>query len=1049
MCGLCGTELPAHFKFCSECGTAVASSPTPAEYKQVTVLFADVVHSMDIAATVGAERLREIMADLADRCAAVVQHYGSALTQFTGDGIMAVFGAPVALEDHAVRACLAALDVQQEAARLAVDVNERDGIELCLRVGLNSGEVIAGGIGSGHFGYSAIGEQVGMAQRMESVAPPGGIMLSTSTARLVEGAAALGKLELVQIKGSRQPVPARQLLAMTDRHHATRRAETSLVGRCSEMAAATGWFRRATRGHGSVVGVVGSPGIGKSRLVRDVVAIARRHQVEVFTTFCESHASDIPFHVVAQLLRATIGIEGLSGQIARHRVRKRLPDADPEDLLLIDDLLSIADAAMRPPKIDPDSRRQRLTALVNAALLARTVPTVFVIEDAHWIDEVSESLLAEFLSVTPQTPSLVLVTYRPGYVGALARFPDQQTIALSPLSDTETKALVSALLGADPSVGVLGEKIAARAAGNPFFAEELVRELAERGTLFGNRGAYLSSAEVDEVQVPATLQSAIAARIDRLDPKAKRTLGAAAVLGARFTADLLQALGIDPLLEDLIEAELIDQMGFTEPPEYVFHHPLIRTVAYASQLKSDRAELHRRAAGAIESGVPEAVDENAALIAEHLQAAGELSASYDWHMRAATWSTNRDLAAARVSWERARRIADLLPIEDPDQLSKRIAPRTMLCATDIQVRTIEESRTRFAELQELCRSAGDSTSLAIGMSALAGELCFAGRVREAAQLSSQQMELLESIGDITSTMVLSAIAFINWLRVGEFGEILRWSQSIVDVADGDPTKGAGFGVGSPLAIALAWRGTARWCLGQNGWRQDLHDAVAMARNSNVDTRAPIVAWSYGFAMHYGVLRANDSAVREALQNAQQASDGHNMDLITYTLAVSLLNQNAPADRSRGLKLMLQARDIWQRDRAVFLIPVTDVWVGRETARCGNHDAGIAAMREAVDELHRAGNLFYGIWASSVLVETLLERGASGDLADAEQELHRLAGLRSDQGSAMREITLLRLHALVAGARGAHAHYLSLRERYRDMAKTLGFEGHIAWAEAMP
>src|ERR1700730_10461603 len=190
-CRTCGTEPLENAQFCHGCGSPVQDGDARAEYKQVTVLFADVVHSMDIAASVGAERLREIMADLADRCAAVVQRYGSTVAQWTGDGIMAVFGAPIALEDHAVRACLAALGLQEEATRLAVDVGERDGIDLRLRVGLNSGEVIAGGFGLGPFGYATVGEQVGMAQRMESVAPPGGVMLSASTARLVEGAASL------------------------------------------------------------------------------------------------------------------------------------------------------------------------------------------------------------------------------------------------------------------------------------------------------------------------------------------------------------------------------------------------------------------------------------------------------------------------------------------------------------------------------------------------------------------------------------------------------------------------------------------------------------------------------------------------------------------------------------------------------------------------------------------------------------------------------------------------------------------------------------------
>ena len=372
----------------------------------MTVLFADVVHSMDIAAAVGPERLREMMAKLVDRAAMVVERFGGTVDKFTGDGIMAVFGAPVALEDHAVRACLAALGVQEETKRLAVDVRERDGVELELRVGLNSGEVIAGEIGSGALGYTAIGEQVGMAQRMESLAPPGGVMLGPSTAGLVEGAATLGDGELLPIKGADKPVPGRRLLGMAERA-AVRRAESNLVGRRWEMSATESLLDRAVEGHGAVVGVVGSPGIGKSRMVREVSAMAATRRVDVFTAFCESHTSQVPFHVVARLLRAATGVEGLDPQAARDRVRDRVPDADPEDLLLLHDLLGIADPNAPSPAIDPDARRRRLTALVNADSLARESPAVYVVEDVHWIDEVSESMLADFLTVIPQTPSLV------------------------------------------------------------------------------------------------------------------------------------------------------------------------------------------------------------------------------------------------------------------------------------------------------------------------------------------------------------------------------------------------------------------------------------------------------------------------------------------------------------------------------------------------------------------------------------------------------------------------------------------------------------------
>jgi class 3 adenylate cyclase len=872
-CGSCGAELNETAKFCSECGAAVSAGPPQAEYKQVTVLFADVVHSMDISATVGPERLREIMTELVERSGDVVRRYGGTVDKFTGDGIMAVFGAPLALEDHAVRACLAALSIQQEAKRLAAEVQDRDGVDLQLRVGLNSGQVIAGEIGSGSFGYTTIGDQVGMAQRMESVAPPGGVMLSASTARLVEGAATLGDPGLVQIKGAEEPVPAQRLLGMEEQHRGVRRAEPNLVGRQWEMSAIESLLDRAVDGQGAVVGVVGSPGIGKSRLVREVAALARRRGVDVFTTYCESHTSQVPFHAVAQLSRTATGVEGLDGQTDRDRVRNLVPDADPEDVRLLDDLLGIADPDVALPKIDPDARRRRLTALVNAASLARETPAVYVVEDAHWIDEVSESMLADFFTVIPQTPSLVLATYRPEYEGALARLHGAQTIALAPLSDSETAALVSGLLGPDPSNAALGQRIAERAAGNPFFAAEIVSELAERGVLQGKSGAYISTSEVSEVSVPVTLQATIAARIDRLDPKAKRTLSAAAVIGSRFSPDLLETLGIDPVLQDLVSGEFIDQITFTRQPEYVFHHPLIRTVAYESQLKSDRAELHRRVAAAIESRDPTAAEENAALIAEHLEAAGDLHAAYGWHMRAATWATNRDIAAARLSWERARRIADTVPADDPNRAAMRIAPRTMLCGIAWRVH-LDVAGARFEELRELCAAAGDKASLAIGMAGLVLDHAFRARLREASRLASEAWALAESIGDPTLTVGLSFALIFAKHQSAEYSDVLRWSQRVIDLADGDPSKG-NFMIGSPLAFALTTRAYARFCLGHPGWGDDLHHGLAMARSADPLSHAAVVTYVYFAGTPFGVLRPDDSAVREiedALRIAERSSD---------------------------------------------------------------------------------------------------------------------------------------------------------------------------------
>ncbi|MDT5097838.1 MAG: hypothetical protein QOC76_1575, partial [Mycobacterium sp.] len=875
---------------------------------------------------------------------------------------------------------------------------------------------------------------------------------SASTARLVDSSAALGEAELVQIKGADEPVPAHRLLGIGDRHRSVGRAESNLVGRRWEMSAVEGLLDCAVDGRGAVVGVVGPPGIGKSRLVREVAAMARQRGVEVFITFCESHASQVPFHVVARLLRAATGVEGLGVQAARNRLRDRVSDADPEDLLLLYDLLGIGDPDAVLPRIDPDARRRRLTALVNAASLARETPALYIIEDAHWIDEVSESMLADFFTVIPQTPSLVLVTYRPEYRGPLTQLPGAQTVALAPLSDSETAALVSELVGPDPSVRKLGQTIVDRAAGNPFFAEEMVRELAERGVLRGERGAYISTAEAAEVSVPATLHATIAARIDRLDPKAKRTLSAAAVVGSRFGLDQLTVLGTEPVVGDLVAAQLIDQVRFTRHAEYVFHHPLIRAVAYESQLKSDRAELHRRLAAAIEAREPDSADQNAALIAEHLEAAGDRHAAFGWHMRAAAWATNRDIAAARLSWERAEKIADALPAEDPDRAAMRIAPRTMLCGIAYRVH-MNVAGDRFDELRQLCTAAGDKASLAIAMAGLVMDHVYQDRMREASQLASEIMALIESLGDPTLTVGLSIAAIYAKIESAEWCDVLGWSQRVIDLADGDPAKG-NIIFGSPLAVALTNRGMARYGLGRPGWRDDLQHGLAMARSTDPLSYAMVVTYVYFPGIPNGVLTPDDLAVREiedVLRIAERSSDDLALPLARLTLGVALVHRHTDAERDRGQKLLAEVSEaLLRRGHNLGELPIVNVYSARERARRGDRDEAVPLMRAAVDHLFREGRLLlWGVPATGVLVETLLDRGADGDVAEADAAIERLAAAPSEEGLVLRDIWLLRLRALLAKAHGYEASYCDYGDRYRDMATTLGFEGHTAWAQAMP
>ncbi len=580
----------------------------------------------------------------------------------------------------------------------------------------------------------------------------------------------------------------------------------------------------------------------------------------------------------------------------------------------------------------------------------------------------------------------------------------------------------------------------------------MVRDLAERDVLRGEVGLYRSTASVAEVTVPATLQAIIGARIDRLDPKAKRTLTAAATVGSRFGVELLMGLGVEPEIADLVAAQLIDQVSFTRQPEYVFHHPLIRAVAYESQLRSDRAEMHRRVATALEHREPALVDENAALIAEHLEAAGDLHAAYDWQMRAATWVRSRDIAAARLSWERARTIADAWPTEDPNRASMRIAPRTMLCATAYRVRA-HGAGARFDELRELCQAAGDKPSLAIAMAGLVMDHAYQGQVREASRLASEAMALIESLADPILMVGLSFPAIYAKIESGEYSDVLRWSQRMVDLADGDPFKG-NFIFGSPLALAFTSRAMARYCLGHPDWQNDLRHGLAMAHSADPLTYAAVAAWGYFPGIANGALSADDRALHEienALQIAERSGNDMALAFARLALGIALVHRDSAAARDRGEALLAEVSDVFEQQRHnLGDRPLVNVYLARERARRNDRDEAIPLMCAAVDQLANEGQLLaWGIPTTGVLVKTMLDRAAEDDVCEAEAAIDRLAAFPTDDGLVIRDVWLLRLRALLARARGDETAYRDYRDHYRAMATELDFEGHMQWAEEMP
>ena len=439
------------------------------------------------------------------------------------------------------------------------------------------------------------------------------------------------------------------------------------------------------------------------------------------------------------------------------------------------------------------------------------------------------------------------------------------------------------------------------------------------------------------------------------------------------------------------------------------------------------------------------------MIAEHLQAAGDLHAAFSWHIRAGVWAAARDIVAAWASWERARQVADALPADDAGRTAMRIAARAWLCGNAFRV-YVDLSGGLFEELRELCTAAGDKPSLAIGMAGLALEHNRHGRVREASRLASETMALVESIGKPTLTVELSLAAISIKSQTAEMAEALRWSQTVIDLADGDPTMG-NVVFGSPLAVALASRGTARWALGRAGWRDDFDRALAMARGADPMSRAAVNMYAYGGAIAGGVLLADDAALRdmeEALEIIERSSEDFALGWARWALGVALVHRDSRADRERGLAVLGQVRDMCLHGRFYqYLLAAVDVDTARERARRGDRDGAIPLLRGAVDDLFHRGQLGYCTGATAFLVETLLERGAGDDVAEAEAAIDRLAAAPDDDGLVAREVWLLRMRALLARAHGDETAYRDYRDRYRAMATELGFEGHMKWAEAMP
>ncbi len=1043
-CGLCGNDLRAKARFCDVCGSPVTPTPASGEHKQVTVLFADVVGSMKLAAALDAERLQEIMNEMFNRAAAVVQRYHGTVDKFTGDGLMALFGAPVALEDHALRACVSALEIHAVTKELAAEVLGRDGVTLQIRVGLNSGEVIAGEIGSGQGRYTAIGHPVGMAQRMEAAARPGGVMCSLSTARLVEDAARLGPVEDVLVKGSDAPVPARQLLAMESERLVLGRQEGLMLGRDAEMRRLRSLFDAH---RGCLVGIVGRPGLGKSRLLREFTAIAASHGADIVVTRCEAHTSTLAFRALSRLLRAMFKVEGLGAGEAREHTAAQCPGLlrpDSPDAQILFEAMGIADTMSPHLQVSADARRRRLIEMLAGAVRARSTRTVFALEDAHWIDEQSDNVLADFAATLDGTASMFVTTYRPEFRGAL-HHRSNPTMTLQPLTESISVRLVGHLLGDDQSLGRLAERIAITVAGNPFFAEEIVRDLAGRRVISGSRGGYRLTGDVDKIAVPATVQAVLAARIDRLPAPAKSILNAAAVIGNHFDVDTLHALLPETMstrLAELVSAELIDQIEFVPRQRYCFHHPLVRTVAYESQLSAIRAQAHRRLAAAIQARDSGAVDDNAALIATHLEAGGEFVDACRWHLRAAEWLRPRGIPAARAEWESARRIADGLADDCDGVTGMRIAPRAMLLSTALYVSDADGTDDLYQELRDLTMRSGDLTPLAL---ATAGRIWSFSindvRVPEAVALASELDDMVRRIvcDAPTKAIIFNALAFIRFAN-REFDAALRAIDAILALPADVPAN--------ETVAAQILRGIVGICLGDSDeGTRDFRDGFEQAHTLGPLNYAMFSYYS-GTVAVLGMCKADELVdnTREALRGAESLGDVSCM-IATLWAHGSVLLRAENTSHDEAIDLLDRARVLIEEHKLHHL-GMTSIAadLAIDAAHKGRIDEAINRLRPTFLQHFETGSRVFVGYTAEALVELLVDRGSVDDLAEAHGIVDRWQAHRP--GIVATDLWWLKSRALLARAEGNADDYVELSKTYLEFCEKLDARGRLPGAHRM-
>jgi len=983
------------------------------ERKQVTVLFADVKGSMDMAEGQDPEQWRGIMQRFFSILADGVHRFDGTVDKFTGDGIMAVFGAPVAHEDHARRACYAALRMLDDISEYAAELRRKHGLNFSTRIGINSGEVVAGAIGeAGHGEYTAIGHTVGLAQRMEALAEPGKAYLAEAAADLARGFLELEDLGEFEIKGTSRPVRVFELAGVGSARSrldlSRERGFSRFVGRAEEMAVLDEALERTVAGEGAAIGIVAEPGVGKSRLCYEFGERCRERGIEVFECQGQAHGRDIPFMPVLQMLRSYFGIaDGDAERIVREKIAGRTLLLDPafaDDLSVLFDFLGVPDPDRPPPQLSAEARHRTMRGVVCRLVQApnRRDPIVTVVEDLHWMDDASEVLLGELLGSAEGTKTLALVNFRPEYTPGWTVPPDYRQISLEPLEPADTLELIHDLAGEDSSLDGLGELIHQRTAGNPFFIEEIVRALAEAGNLEGERGAYRLTRPVEDAGVPASVQTVLAARIDRLDPAAKRLLQAASVVGREIgertlalVSDFLGAEEREPALGELIDAGFLYEMELYPERVLAFRHPLTREVAYGTQLAEQRAATHAATARALIELNPDRHDELAALIAHHMEAGGETLGAARWAARAAHWAGHSRPHDALRLWQT---VTELVAELDESEETAALAVSSRLLQLDYAWRLgmdRKEAARLEAEAEEIATRIGDLRSLALLRMLLSARPGLEQGTSEWIAGVGEASRLADESGDQHLRVAIRAAGAYAFLCAGDFERLDGIADEVLELAGDDFGVGAGIIIGCPVAWALTAKAIVRR---ERGEFEECERLLGRGlRIAEQEGDPETASWNRGTEALLLAMRGEaDAAVAVGRRNCEMTE--RLGDVFSRSLALENLGtaQLAAEDYSRALESFEEAERLYREamDSGGELEAWRDAVRAEALTGVGRADEAIGVATRAA-EVAREREL---LWSLPLALLALARARAAAGAPDAREAFDEAAAVAEQTGA---------------------------------------------------